>query len=298
LDVFAQSSLHFHYGAHLNPDISILIVNYNTCAMLRECLEAIPAATKDFSYAIFVWDNASSDGSVEMIREGFPEVRLVESRSNLGFARANNRLMEMTDPNYYLLLNPDTIPRPGSISELKRFLDSHSDAGACGPMLLHPDGSLQTNGGDFPAIRDDYYSLFAGRTARMRRKRDDYNTICEVDQVSGACLMVKNEVVRNVGGMNEIFFLFSEEVEWCHRIKKAGYKVFYVPEAKVVHHWMGSVRKDSRRMARQYLKSRFLYYRLTGGWAYAALALPALALGLIKSELLHIGSSVKRALRS
>lgn len=266
--------------------------------MLRECLEAIPAATKEASCAIFVWDNASSDGSVEMILCDFPKVRLVESRSNLGFARANNRLMEMSDPSYYLLLNPDTIPRPGSISELKRFLESHADAGTCGPMLLHTDGSLQTNGGDFPAIWDDYYGLISGRNLRKRGKRDDYNSICEVDQVSGACLMVKNEVVRKVGGMNEIFFLFSEEVEWCHRIKKAGYKIFYVPEAKVVHHWMGSVRQDSRRMARQYFKSRFLYYRLTGGWAYAALALPALTLGLIKSELLHIGSSVKRALRS
>lgn len=282
----------------MNPDISILIVSYNTCAMLRECLEAIPAATTDASYAIFVWDNASSDGSVEMIREAFPEVRIVESRSNLGFARANNRLMEMSDPSYYLLLNPDTIPMPDSITELKRFLESHTDAGVCGPMLLHPDGTLQTNGGDFPAIWDDYRSLIGGRNPRKRGNRGDYNSICEVDQVSGACLMVKKEVVSKVGGMNEIFFLFSEEVEWCHRIKKAGYKIFYVPESKVVHHWMGSVRKDSRRMARQYFKSRFLYYRLTRGWAYATFAFPALALGLIKSELLHIGSSAKRAMRS
>ncbi len=110
--------------------------------------------------------------------------------------------------------------------------------------------------------------------------------------------MVKNEVIRRVGGMNESFFLFYEEVEWCHRIKRAGYRIYYVPEAKVVHHWMGSVRKDSRRMARQYFKSRYIYYLLTRGRFYAVISALLLLLGLLKSELMHIGSSIKRVLRS
>lgn len=282
----------------MNPDISILIVSYNTNAMLRECLEAIVSATEGESYVIWVWDNASSDDTAEMIRTSFPGVRLQESSSNLGFARANNRLMEMSDPAYYLLLNPDTAPRPGAISILKRFMDGRPDAGVCGPMLLNTDGSLQTNGGDFPTIRDDFFSIIGGRNPVRHRKRDDYNRLCEVDQLSGACLMIKNETVRKVGGMDESFFLFSEEVEWCHRIKSAGYKIFYVPEAKVVHHWMGSVRKDSRRMARQYYKSRYIYYRLTRGRFYAISTAPILLTGLLKSEFMHIGSAVKRALRA
>lgn len=288
-------------------DLSIIVVSYNTEALLRACLHSIPAACAGLTHETYVVDNVSSDGSAEMVRREFPGVHLTVAPSNLGFARANNlalALPEVQESRYVLLLNPDTEAAPDSLAALVRFMDAHPDAGACGPKLLNTDGSIQRNGGKFPGVLRDFLSVTGLRKLAMRRYeialgygREDFDTLVEVDQVSGACLLARGEVLEKVGPLDERFFMFYEEIDWCWRIKRAGWAVYYVPEAVVTHHWMGSVRQQSKKMTDQLFRSQLLYYRKTSGPLTVAAIRGVMALGLLKNQFLHTGVAVKRGLR-
>jgi N-acetylglucosaminyl-diphospho-decaprenol L-rhamnosyltransferase len=286
------------------PDLAVVIVSYNVEGLLRACLRSLPAAADGLAYAVFVVDNASADGTVEMVRREFPDADLTANVENAGFARANNLALARADARYYLLLNPDTGPEPGSLRKLAAFMDAHPEAGACGPMLLNSDGSLQRNGAKFPTLLRDFLAVTGLRRLAMRRYelalgygREDFDMLCEVDQVSGACLLVRGETMRQVGLLDERFFMFYEEVDWCYRIKRAGWKVYYVPEARVKHHWMGSVRQVSKQMTSRLFRSQLLYYRKTSGPLTVLGVRAVMALGLLKNHLLHAGVAVKRALR-
>jgi N-acetylglucosaminyl-diphospho-decaprenol L-rhamnosyltransferase len=285
-------------------DLSIVIVNYKVRELLRACLRSLPAATEGLETEVFVVDNASDDGSVEMIREAFPEVRLTASAENLGFTRGNNVAIRDCVGRYVLLLNPDTEPEPGSLARLVQFMEAHPRAGACGPKLLNTDGTLQHNGRRFPTLWRELLavtgvlSLTAGHFERaLTYGRDDFDVECEVDQVSGACILARRSVIEAVGMLDERFFMFYEEVEWCHRVRAAGWEVWYVPESRVTHHWMGSVSQNSHRMTAELLKSQVLYYQKTDGPLAAVAARGIMGLGLLKNDLLHLGAAVKRVLR-
>lgn len=292
---------------HPSRDVAIIVVSFNTEALLRACLVAIPVACGDLTCATYVVDNVSSDGSVEMVRRDFPDVHLIVAPSNLGFARANNlalALPEVRAARYVLLLNPDTEPKPDSIAALVRFMDTRLEAGACGPKLVNTDGSLQRNGAKFPGLLRDFLSVTGLRKLAMRRYevalgygREDFDALAEVDQVSGACLMVRREALEKVGPLDERFFMFFEEIEWCRRIKRGGFAVYYVPKAVVTHHWMGSVKQQSKRMTDQLFRSQLLYYRKTSGPLTVLGIRGVMALGLLKNQLLHLGVAVKRSLR-
>jgi N-acetylglucosaminyl-diphospho-decaprenol L-rhamnosyltransferase len=286
------------------PDLAVVIVSYNTEAMLRACLQALPAACDGLSYVTHVVDNRSSDGSAEMVARDFPDVRLTVSETNLGFAGGNNLVLERVSARHVLLLNPDTEPEPDALRLLVEFLDTHSDVGACGPMLLNTDGSLQRNGAKFPGPLREFLGVTGLRRLAMRRYelamgygREDFETLCEVDQVSGACLMVRGEVLKEVGPLDTRFFMFYEEIEWCHRIKRAGWKVYYVPAARVVHHWMGSVKQVSRQMTAELFRSQLLYYQKTAGAPTILAIRGIMAVGLAKNAMVHAGVAVKRGLR-
>ncbi len=288
-------------------DLAIIIVSFNTEALLRLCLRAIPAACGGLSYDVYVIDNFSADGSTEMARREFPQVHLTVSERNLGFAGANNtalRLPEAQAARYVLLLNPDTEARPGSFESLVRFMDSNPRAGACGPRLLNTDGSLQRNGAKFPTLLREFLGVTGLRRLAMRRYetalgygREDFDQLTEVDQVSGACLLVRGDVIREVGPLDERFFMFYEEIEWCWRIKRAGYAVYYVPEAVVTHHWMGSVKQQSKKMTDQLFRSQLLYYQKTRGFLTVLGVRGVMAAGLLKNALLHAGVAAKRTMR-
>jgi hypothetical protein len=285
-------------------DLAIIIVSYNTRDMLRACLNSLSAAAEGLRYAIFVVDNASVDGSAEMVRQEFPNVDLTINPANLGFARGNNLAIARANARYVLLLNPDTEPEPGSLTQLVRFMDAHPEAGACGPKLLNSDGTVQPNGAKFPCLLREFLGVTGLRRLAMplyERKmgygREDFDVLCEVDQVSGACLLVRSEVVRQVGPLDERFFMYYEEIEWCRRIKQAGWKVYYVPEARVVHHWMGSARQVSKQMTAQLFKSQLLYYQKTSGPLTVLGIRMVMAIGLAKNNFIHFGVAVKRTLR-
>lgn len=286
-------------------DLSIVIVSYNTRDMLRACLRSLPAATEGMTAETWVIDNHSPDDSAAMVKAEFPDVRLIANSDNPGFARANNQALKQTRARHVVILNPDTEAEPGSLTRMVRYLDANPDVGAVGPKLLNTDGSLQHNGRPFPSAWREFLGHSGLRRLNARAYdrnyeygREDFDQTWETDQVSGACMMVPHRVMDEVGMLDEDFFMFYEEIEWCWRIRKAGYKVVYLPEARIVHHWMGSVRQQNRAMTARLFKSSLIYYRKTAGWGTRAAMLGVVGMGLLKNEMLHLGVAVKRRLRA
>lgn len=285
-------------------DLSIVIVSYNTRDMLRDCLCSLPAASYGYETEVFVVDNASPDDSAEMVRVEFPEIHLMANTGNPGFARANNQALIKSSGRFVLILNPDTVPEAGSLSILLRYLEQHADVGAVGPMLLNSDGTLQRNGRTFPTPFRELLghtglrNLIKGsRGPGWEYGRSDFEVEADTDSVTGACMMVPRHVIDSVGMLDEDFFMFYEEVEWCWRIKRAGLRVVYVPQSRVVHHWMGSVRQQSRIMTIRLFQSMLIYYRKTAGPAARAASYAVYGAGFTKNELLYLGVAVKRLMR-
>lgn len=284
-------------------DLSIVIVSYNTRDMLRDCLRSLPEATRGLAVETWVVDNHSPDKSADMVAEEFPDVHLIANQENAGFTRANNQALRQCSGKHVVILNPDTEAEPDSLTTLFRYLEAHMDVGAVGPKLLNTDFSLQPNGSRFPHPLRDFLIVSELRNVsraafeRYSRMRDNFDVECEVEVVSGACMMVRGSVMQQVGMLDEDFFMFFEEVEWCWRIQKAGWKVTYVPQARVVHHWMGSVRQDSHAMTARLFQSSALYYKKTGSWLLQFANRGVMAFGNVKNNFIHAGVWVKRWLR-
>lgn len=285
-------------------DLSIVIVSYNTRDMLRACLNSLPDAAKGLNSETFVVDNASPDDSVGMVAAEFPTVRLIANRDNAGFTRANNQALRQASGRHVVILNPDTECEADSLTLLVRYLDDHSNVGAVGPKLLNSDGSLQHNGRLFPSPWRDFlaatglWKLHSGAFERdIEFGRDDFDREAEVDFVMGACLMVRRDVMEQAGMLSEDFYMFYEEVEWCWRIKRAGFKVMYVPQSRIVHHHMGSVRQRVWAMSNRILKSAITYYAKTGTPLQRVAILPVVAIGYAKNAFIQLGVRVKRLLR-
>lgn len=224
-------------------ELSLIIVNYNNDRVLRGCLESLPAALEGIDAEIILSDNGSVDGSVEWVRHHFPQVRIIENGANLGFAEANNRAFPMTKGDYILLLNPDTIVQNDAFRPMMEVLKNRPLAGAVGCKLLNADGSRQISTRSFPTLSTycfhflglDYRfpeSHLFGRSSMTYWNGDDSR---EVDWASGAALMIRREVLEATGGIDSYFFLTYDEVDWCHRIRKAGYGVWYTPDGVIVH---------------------------------------------------------------
>lgn len=226
-------------------DLTISIVNYNTRNLLEQCLESIYENTEKISFEIIVFDNNSDDGSVELLKERFPQVKLIENDENIGLSGANNKVFLVAQGKHVLLLDSDTIVLPSVLQMLSKFLDAHPEVGAVGSSVLNPDFTLQGTARSFPAPIN---ALF-GRRSRLTKafpnnrfsrryltclNKNDGEPF-EVDWVSAACLMFRREVIDLIGLMDEAFFVYWVDADWCKRIKDAGWKVYCVPQAKVVH---------------------------------------------------------------
>jgi GT2 family glycosyltransferase len=226
-------------------DLSVIVVNWNTCRLLEACLRSVEGTRENLAVDVIVVDNGSADGSVELVRERFPRVELIANASNRGFAAANNQALERARGRYLLLLNSDAEVEAAAMGTLVTYADEHRQAGVIGPKLLNPDGTLQPSGGDFPTPASTVASLLGlhrltGRP-RYGTKRD-YDRPAEVDEVSGAAMLIRREVIRQVGGLDEGFAWGYEDVDFCLRAKRAGWQVHYVPAARVIHQWGGSQR--------------------------------------------------------
>jgi len=227
------------------PDLSVAIVSYNTRELLSRCLASLRDAVGSCSYEVIVADNASSDGSVAMLCADWPNVAVIEMGGNTGFGRANNAAMAQASGRYILLLNSDTEAFPGSIEGLIHFMDEHPEAGVAAPKLLNADLTDQGTARAFPTAAAVLFGrkalltkLFPGnpwaRRYMLQNRQSDTEPF-PVDWVSGACMMVPRTVIDEVGSLDERFFMHWEDADWCRRIGQAGYCVYCVPTARVVH---------------------------------------------------------------
>jgi N-acetylglucosaminyl-diphospho-decaprenol L-rhamnosyltransferase len=235
--------------------LSIIIVNWNTEELLRQCLASFHEEALRLGFEIIVVDNASSDGSAEMLRNEFPRVQILQNTRNMGFARANNQAIRVARSTYFLLLNSDTIiTRSGVFEEWLDFMDCHPNAGASGCRLVFPDGSHQVGDAGFrPSLTSTLnYAFFLSRISpsRFRGLFLSYDKLLaplEVDWVCGAAFLVRRSVTGYVGLLDETQFMYAEDVEWGCRIRSCGYAVYYLPHIEIVHLQGASARKQKDR---------------------------------------------------
>ncbi len=230
-------------------ELSIIIVNWNSKDYLRKCLASVLAETRDLQFEIIVIDSASHDGCDRMLREEFPQVRFLQSTANLGFARANNHAYSVSKGKFVLFLNPDTELRGPAIQLMCEQLRTLPAAGAIGCKLLNSDGSIQTSCiQSFPTILNQLLDteLLRRRFPRsalwgMAALYGDGRRAQEVDAISGACVMLKRSVFEAAGRFSQDYFMYAEDIDLSYKVKQAGYKNYYVPEATVIHHGGSSV---------------------------------------------------------
>ncbi len=224
-------------------DLSIVIVNWNTRALLAQCLRSAYDTTGDLDFEVIVVDNGSADSSVEMVRRDFPQAQIIANSENAGFARANNQALTTSQGRYLLLLNSDAALLPGTLSHMVQFMDAQPATGIVGPQVLNPDGSFQSSYMDFPNLLSELLlmtklsRIVYGRYFPSHSPQQSQETR-SVNWMQGACIMIRRETLDEIGGLDETFFMYSEEVDWCWRARQAGWAVYYLPEAKVLH-WGG-----------------------------------------------------------
>jgi GT2 family glycosyltransferase len=253
-------------------DLSVVILNYNTREHLRACLASLAAEVSRSAVEaeIFVVDNASTDGSADMVSTDFPWVRVVRSPLNGGFAYGNNLALSRARGEAILLLNPDTTLAPGTIAALLWRLDAHPEAGVIGPKLLRPDGSMHLAcRRSFPTPEVAFYRI-AGlsrlfptsrRFARYNLTYADPDLALEVDSVCGACLLIRRAVVERIGLLDERFFLYGEDLDWCLRAREAGWTVRYEPGVVVQHQHGAASRQRALRTTYHFFRAMDLFYR-------------------------------------
>ncbi len=269
-----------------NPSIltTIVIVNWNTRELLYNCLKTILDTTST-TYQIWVVDNASTDGSAEMVNSSFPQVNLIANPKNDGFAAANNLAIRQAQPTeYVLLLNPDTEVKPGSLDALVAFLQQNPTVGATGVQLLNPDGTNQRS-------YDYFYNFFASFWRNLLVKKLFHLTpgtveqpdrdALEVDWIIGACLMLRNEALREVGLLDESFFMYGEEVDLQQRLRKRGWKIMLLPKVSIVHYGGQSSKQASLKMMIQEYRSRYLLIRKHNSFFTLVMYLIKALVGLI-----------------
>jgi len=256
-------------AAHGGPvDLSIVLVSWNTRALTLVCLGALGPAVAPLRAETIVVDNGSTDGTPAAIRAAHPGVRLLEPGRNLGFAAGNNAGLAAARGDFLCLLNPDTLPAPGALAALVAFLRAQPTIGAAGPRLLNPDGSEQTVGFAFPTLAQVFLDFFpfGGRFAasRLNGRYPDAprDRPFPIGFPLGACIVVRRAAVVAIGPLDEGFFMYSEEVDWCRRMTRAGWPIWCVPTATVVHYGGQSTGQDSARMFVELQRSRARYYRL------------------------------------
>ncbi|MDH4321355.1 MAG: glycosyltransferase family 2 protein [Desulfobulbaceae bacterium] len=244
-------------------DLSIVIVNWNTRDLLRNCLTSIADTVTGLDYEVFVVDNASADDSVAMVREQFPSVIVIANDTNRGFAAANNLAFRRMQGRYALLLNSDTVLTDGAISTLFGFMEENSEVGMCCGQLLNEDGSRQNSIANFPSV----WPLLCNETllrlllpAKFPSKRQVYSEPVEVDSCIGACMLVRKAAMDVVGLLDERFFFYFEETDWAYRFKKAGWRICLVPQARI-YHLQGKSVGYSAKARIMFHRSRSIYFK-------------------------------------
>ncbi|NBC26089.1 MAG: glycosyltransferase [Bacteroidetes bacterium] len=235
------------------PDISVIIVNYNVKEFLANCLQSVRKATEALQTEIFVVDNASSDGSIPFLKHRFKDVTFIENRENLGFGKANNQAIQKANGRYTLLLNPDTLLQEDTLHILRNYMDEHKACGACGCKILNPDGTFAPESRrSIPTVSAAVYKAI-GLTAMFPKSRHfgsyyqgwkDEDEGGEVPVLSGSFMFFRTECLKQVGGFDERFFMYGEDIDLCYRVSNAGWQIHYVPDTAIIHYKGESTKKN------------------------------------------------------
>lgn len=267
--------------------LSIVIVNWNTRDLLQQCLASVLRETEQIKCEVFLVDNASKDGSAQMVTEVFPEVELTVNEENLGFAKAANQALRITQGRFVMLLNPDTQIMHGSLQRMIDFLEDCPEASIIGCQILNPDGTIQPSFGRFPDLRSQFLyqsylfklipaGLPVGSTPH-RWQTKEYTTTHEVDWATGACLMFRHELLSKVGLLDESIFMYAEDADWCFRAAREGYKAYYAPEGQIVHHFGGGAKQNYAAWILNSTKGLWHFFRKhrsqPARWCFAGLVL-------------------------
>lgn len=278
------------------PDLSIIIVSWNVCELLRDCLHSVFANQGALTLEVIVVDSASADGSSEMVRELFPQVVLITCEENVGFPKGNNIGLARASGRNLLLLNPDTVVLNNALSQSVTYLEQHANVGVVGVQLLNADGSVQSSRRRFPTLLTAIFeSTWWQPYAPPSLLRDYYvedvadKETAAVDWVMGAFMLIRREVFEQVGGMDEAYFMYSEELDWCKRIKAAGWQIVYYPEAQIVHYQGKSSEQASTMRHINFNRAKLRYFRKYHGLT-AATILRAILLANFLGQLLLEGA--------
>ena len=249
--------------------LSIAIVNWNTSELLKTCIRSIHTFAPHFDYEIIVVDNASDDFDAASFAREFADVKLIANPDNAGYAKANNQAIEAAGGEYILLLNPDTEVTEGAIEALVEFMDSHPEAAAAGPKLVRPNGEIDRSVRSFPtpgAIAWESVGLarlFPGSRifGAYRMSYFTYDAVAEVEQPMASCLILRRRAIDDVGLLDESFPIFFNDVDWLYRAHQAGYKVYFTPDATVIHHGAaGTSQAPKRKMCAESHESLLRFY--------------------------------------
>lgn len=251
-------------------DLSVIIVNWNTKDLLRQCIESIKAHTQKISYEIIVVDNFSSDGSAEMVESNFPEVTLIENKENKGFGRANNQGLVQAGGKYILFLNSDVAVNKNCLDLMFDFMEKKPDVGASSCRLTFPDGGLQHSCREFPSFKVFFLMLLGLRALfpGMKVFREylmldwDHSDIREVDQIMGSFMFIRRKTLDRVGSFDERYWMYFEEVDLCLRMKKADWKIVHYPFASAVHFLSKSSEQwNEMKRVSEFQRSLLKYFR-------------------------------------
>ena len=245
-------------------DVSVIIVNWNTKDLLLNCITSVYDTGGGVEYEVMVVDNGSSDGSGQAVKETFPQVTFIQNAENRGFAKANNQALSVATGRYVLLLNSDAMLTKGALKGLLDFMDKTPRAGIAACQYLNRDVSRQNSFDNFPTLATELLNKALLRMVFPQKypsKKQEYYEPIEVESVIGACMMVRAEAMKQVGALDEDYFFFMEETDWCFRMQKAGWKIFHLPQIKVYHLQGQSKEKNPAKAWIEYYRSSYRFFK-------------------------------------
>jgi GT2 family glycosyltransferase len=245
--------------------LSIVIVSWNTCGLLQSCLRSIYENPLSGQSEVWVVDNASNDDTIQMIRNHFPQVHIIQNQQNMGFAHGNNQAIRKSSGKYVMLLNPDTEIKPGALDRLVGFLEKNPQAGGAGAKLISPNGGLQHSCHPDLTLSRELWRLFhldkLHTYGTYNMHQWDMTRPRQVDVVQGAALVLRKEALEHVGLLDEDYFMYTEEVDLCFRLRRAGWTLHWIPDAEVLHYGGQSTKLVAEKMFLTLYESRLKFFR-------------------------------------
>jgi GT2 family glycosyltransferase len=275
----------------MKSNLAFILVNWNTKELILDAVHSIIETVSEYSYKIIIVENGSCDGSAEMVKKFFPEIRLIRNKKNVGFARAVNQGLALAKARYIFLLNSDARLHGRAIKNLVEFMEKNRGVGIAGGQLIDIDGSRQNSIASFPSLATELLNKRLLRIIFPHRypgKERDYPSPIDVDSLVGACLIARREAIQEVGNLDEGYFFFLEETDWCRRMKTHGWRVSFVPTACILHLQGASAGRVKTEARIEYYRSRYRFFTIWYGKSTTAFLKIALMLRLVVEIVLNI----------